>query len=525
MRNLPAALGALAIVLFWCRSSGVTAPVASDAPFVLIVPYSTIAAGVRSSNSVSVYKIDASNGAPKLVAGSPFEAGQSPGAEALAPGGRFAYVVNEGSHDVSAYKINATTGALTPVAGSPFKLDGVAVPAGITIDAADKYAYVASNQGVFAFAIEATSGALAPVPGSPFAAGGPIELDPTDRFAYVLDTFNNKVSTYTIDPTGALKRAGSPVHANINGNDPSPVDSEVDPRGRFLYVHTGCCVNIYAIGAQTGTLAPPAHVRLGLFDNLGEARFAIDPTGKFAYAADGSRIYAYTIDAATGAVKAVEGGGAAVRAGTDTDGVTIDPTGRFAYVSDPGFHTGSHDTTPMLFAYRIDPSTGGLTPLRGSPFAVATNNVDAIARWFDAGRCTEFDRGWTDGPLVGKRDSEGVIFDPITADTRGYFYDPESRSALYYPQRDSEGTFTLRVSGQPPAGVPRHDLSKLRTISGIALGSTSAMVVRLLGKPEIVSGCGLLRYIYLRSPVGEPSSLQFTIDRGRVTEIFEDFPG
>jgi hypothetical protein len=124
-----------------------------------------------------------------------------------------------------------------------------------------------------------------------------------------------------------------------------------------------------------------------------------------------------------------------------------------------------------------------------------------------------------------KHDSQGVVFDAVTAKTRGYFYDPNTRRALYYPNRDSEGVFLLRLSGSPPAGVATHDLGKLHTASGIGLGSTSQSVVRLLGKPAIVRKCGLERYVYLESAEGQPQTLQFTIDGGRVTEIFEDFPG
>jgi hypothetical protein len=155
----------------------------------------------------------------------------------------------------------------------------------------------------------------------------------------------------------------------------------------------------------------------------------------------------------------------------------------------------------------------------------AATAADPIARWFASSRCAAFDGGWTGAPPIVQRDSQGVVFDPITANTRGYFYDPRSGRALYYPNRDSEGIFLLRFSGPPPAGVVRHDLSKLRTASGITLGYPSEPVIRLLGKPAIVRKCGLERYIYLESAEGEPQTLQFTIDRGRVTEIFEDFPG
>jgi len=536
VRNLPATLGALAIVLACCEGSARIVAAAPKAPYVLIVPYFAVVGDVRAASSISVYKIDATTGVPTPVAGSPFAAGRDPSAEARAPGGRFAYVINKGSNSVSAYVIDAATGALRPVAGSPFKVDySASGPSDIVVDPAGKSAYVVSDSGVSALSIDATTGALAPVPGSPFAKGSSdgfgtasIAIDPLDKFAYVLNYFSNTVSAYTIDAAGGLQLTGSPLAAGQNSNDPGSFNSvRVDPNRKFLYVTGSCCVYVYAIDATTGALAPPAHLSLGLLGGRSLTGFAIDPTGKFAYAADdGGRVYTYAINATTGALKAGAGRKSTVRTGTasDTDrySVTIDPRDTFAYV----FNSGSRVVRTMISTYRIDPSSGELTPTAGSPYAVATNGTDPIARWFNAGRCAAFDETpESDTAPLAKRDSEGVIFDPVTAKTRGYFYDPKSRSALHYPSTDSEGTFTLRVSGPPPAGVAQHDLSNLRTASGIKLGSSSAAVVSLLGKPKIIHACGLQRYVYLRSREGEPTSLEFTIGNGRVTEIFEDFGG
>ena len=317
---------------------------------------------------------------------------------------------------------------------------------------------------------------------------------------------------------------GSPLDAGQNSNDPGAFASAtVEPNGKFLYVTGSCCLYVYAIDARTGALAIRAHLRLTNPGEIGPTGFAIDATSAFAYALVGSNVYAYKIDT-TGTLKAVGGGKFAAHAGTDPYAVTIAPTGKYAYV----FDRGSRVAAPTIFAYRIDASTGDLTALAGSPFAVADNETDPIARWFNAGRCAAFNEMlWTDAhppPLV-KPGSDGVIQDHVTATTRGYFYDPRSRAALHYPETDSGGTFTLRLSGPPPPGVPRHDLSKLETASGIKLGSSADTVVRLLGAPKIVNGCGLQRYVYLRSRDGEPTSLEFTIRDGRVIEIFEDFGG
>jgi 6-phosphogluconolactonase len=47
--------------------------------------------------------------------------------------------------------------------------------------------------------------------------------------------------------------------------------------------------------------------------------------------------------------------------------VTIDPSGAFAYVPNAGASTVS--------AFRIDPSSGNLTPVPGSPFPAGTGPV------------------------------------------------------------------------------------------------------------------------------------------------------
>jgi 6-phosphogluconolactonase len=529
--NAVVALSAIAIVLLGCSGNGNTAPIARHAPFVLIVPYFSVVGDIRGSNSVSVYKVDPATGVLTIAPGSPYAAGKDPTADALAPGGRFAYVVNTGSNSVSGYRVNPTTGALTPLADSPFAVDySSSGPNGIVVDSAGRYAFVTSDAGVTVLSVNMVTGALVRVSGSPFAAGrshfgtSAIAVEPLGRFAYVLNYFDNTISAYSIGEHGALKLTGSPLDAGQNSNDMgSFASANVEPNGKFLYVTGSCCLYVYAIDAGTGALAIRAHLRLNRPGDLGPTGFAIDPTGASAYAVVGSNVYAYKIDT-TGALKAVGGGKSVVHTGTDPDGVTIVPTGKYAYV----FNRGSRVAAPTISAYRIDASTGDLTALAGSPFAVADNETDPIARWFNSGRCAAFNEMlWSDAhppPLV-KHGSDGVIQDQVTATTRGYFYDPRTRFALHYPRADSEGTLILRLSGPPPPGVPRHDLSKLQTASGIKLGTRADTVVNLLGAPSVVKGCGLQRYVYLRNRLGEPTSLEFTIDDGRVIEIFEDFGG
>ncbi len=270
MRNLPATLGGLAIVLVGCTGNGSAAPIARDTPFLLIVPYFTVVGDIRGSNSVSVYKVDPATGALALAPGSPFSAGKDPTANAFALGGRFAYVVNKGSNNVSAYKISPTTGALTPLADSPFAVDySSSGPNGIVVDPTGKYAYVTSDAGVTVLSINRATGALSRLSGSPFAAGrahfgtSAIAVEPLGRFAYVLNYFDNTISAYSIGDSGALKLMGSPLDAGQNSNDIGAFTSAtVEPNRKFLYVTGSCCLYVYAIGARSGRAGDPRSLKI-----------------------------------------------------------------------------------------------------------------------------------------------------------------------------------------------------------------------------------------------------------------------
>jgi DNA-binding beta-propeller fold protein YncE len=60
---------------------------------------------------------------------------------------------------------------------------------------------------------------------------------------------------------------------------------------------------------------------------------AVDPMGKFVYVANqrGSNVSAYTINPSTGALAAVSGSPFA--AGSTAEGVAVDPMGKFLYVA------------------------------------------------------------------------------------------------------------------------------------------------------------------------------------------------
>ena len=185
-----------------------------------------------------------------------------------------------------------------------------------------------------------------------------------------LDAGSANLSAYAINTsTGALTEVrGSPFVAGTY-----PIGIAVDPAGRFVYVANNVSVVIGGMGvfaltinSSTGALAP-----VGGSPYAGSSPFSVvvDPMGKFLYVANkgtsdtAGSISAYTINPSTGALTEVRG--SPFVAGMYPAGITVDRTGKFLYVANSGSANAS--------AYAINSSTGALTEVRGSPFAAGTS--------------------------------------------------------------------------------------------------------------------------------------------------------
>ena len=102
---------------------------------------------------------------------------------------------------------------------------------------------------------------------------------------------------------------------------------------------------------------------------------AVDATGKFAYVANemSNNVSGYTINPTTGALTAISGSPFPLFPGIRPFSVTADPTGKFVYVAN--FNSDN------VSGFAIDPSTGALTAISGSPFAAGDGpRFVAVAR-------------------------------------------------------------------------------------------------------------------------------------------------
>jgi 6-phosphogluconolactonase (cycloisomerase 2 family) len=340
-----------------------------NAPLSLVVDPSGSFAYVANSGSgnVSAFTIDPGSGALAAIAGSPFAAGTNPSSIAVDSLGKFVYVANPTSNNVSGYKIDPTSGALTAAPGSPFTAGSS--PSAVTVDPTGHFAYVANSVStdVSVLSIDPASSGLSSIPGSPFSTGAGMEItgvtvDPTGKFLYVANFGSSSVSVFSINTGGGLTPvSGSPFSASS-----SPRSVQIEPAGKFAYVPTMASneVEVFSIGT-TGVLTAVGRVRTrpqaaAMAFSVGSV--AVSYTPKFAYATNltSNNVSAFAIDPVSGGLTAVPGSPFA--AGSGPFGVTTDPAGKFVYVTNGASNSVS--------AYTVNAGTGALTQVSGSPFTV-----------------------------------------------------------------------------------------------------------------------------------------------------------
>jgi len=284
----------------------------------------------------------------------------------------FAYATNAADHTLSTYRIDATTGALqtvgtpTPTGTSPYATVGVETYySGVLAFMYPKqFVVFVGNEGsndVSAFAVNNTTGALTAVPGSPFAAGTDpkaMALYGSDAL-YVANAGSSNVSAYSIDEgTGALAPL-SPGPSTI-ATGMSPTSVVVVPGASVVYVanHGGSNdISAFSIDLTPvpGSPFPAGGNPLSL---------AVGGGGKFLYTANpdatNPSISGFNIDPTSGALSPLNGSPFSLPV---SNYMATDQTGTYLYVT-----SGAN-----IVGYGIDATTGALTPLPGFPVAAGAN--------------------------------------------------------------------------------------------------------------------------------------------------------
>jgi len=342
-----------------------------------------------------VYVADASNGSVETFAfgagtltalGTPATAGEGPSCVTVDPSGAFVYVTNALGHSISGFARDASTGALAPAGrGLAGRADGAGavirgrangraiavVPGGTAAVWRPAFAYAAdpATGTIAGYAVDAATGLLSALPGMPATAGlkpTGIAISPEGTTAFVANSGStggvDSISAFGIEDGAFTPQAPSAVGT-------SPMTILLDPTGRFavtshktspdLRVCRVTGANLTGTGSATAPGAAPV--------------IAFDPAGRYVFAAAAGTVAAFGLDAAGNVSQPPSG--ASLPAGPKPKAICVDPSGRYLYVSNSGLPTGGD----AIWAYAIDPATGGLTALGVRSLSPSSDGILSLA--------------------------------------------------------------------------------------------------------------------------------------------------
>jgi len=189
------------------------------------------------------------------------------------------------------------------------------------------------------------------------------------KFAYTASNALGTIYAYTIDPTtGALTQVGSPYP---DGTHPAAVS--LAPNGKFAFSasDSGTKIHAFTIDQTTGALTEVAGSPFpvtGFTVGSTNPDIAVDPASAHLYLASAgdAKVAGFAIDPTSGALAAIAG--SPYTAGTNAGGIpAFSPDGKYLYV------VNQNATGGTVSGYSIDSTTGALTALTGSPFATGSN--------------------------------------------------------------------------------------------------------------------------------------------------------
>jgi 6-phosphogluconolactonase (cycloisomerase 2 family) len=347
----------------------------------------------NNTNNVVGFSIVSSNGALAPLLQGPVDTNVMPWAVTSDSGGYRLYVGDYESGDVFAYFIDRDNGYLTPVPGAPFAVNRSVTA--VAVHPSGDFVYAtrdeqAAGDGITAFQVQ-SNGSLTEISGSPFATAetGPqgLVVDPSGNYLYVAD-YSGYVEAFQINrSTGALTElSGSPYYVSIPSScnpgsgasaDPNTI---IDPFGTSVYTPDTSIgyISGWSISSSNGSLTPMSSSPFndgGCAGNPYSAGplpygLAVDGTGKFLYVNNENVTPNFGVFSigANGALTLVTN----IDINCPNEGFTpihTDSKGDYLYAQGCG----------GFLAYKIDHTTGGLTPLAGSPFYYAWTTSDAYA--------------------------------------------------------------------------------------------------------------------------------------------------
>ncbi len=366
----------------------------------------------------------------------------------------YMWVLGQQYNNIAGFKIDDYTGNLTQVINAPFSANGVA-PVSIVVKPGGRYVYVVNqgtcpttgcgtgpnvNQGVALFSVGGDGTLTYELTYQTQGYNSEwAQLDATGTYLYVLDKYApsydatnarwdgpntnglGAISVFSLDSTtGRLTLVTNAQTQQNNINTPfwlvgaQPFMMKV--AGSCLFTLNGDqSITPYSIASNqldtvtTGNITLPTVTATSITgnstyvivtDNLTPAGQTPSTTGQ---------IYQYTVGTSCSLSASQGGGGIRISSTNGTPNptyATIDSTGKYLYVlNSSNSSTATNSAYSTISGYSINPSNAELAPLTGSPYTVGSGPVcmaeDPTNQYF-------YVSNYNDGTVTGK------VIDPTT---------------------------------------------------------------------------------------------------------------
>ncbi len=246
---------------------------------------------------------------------------------------------------------------------------GTTVPGGSSF--ALLYAFNGTDIEALGLTSNGTFGHLSPFT-SPTVTGSGADnmLIVNKKFVYIPQSSTNNVEGFAINrATGGLTVIpGSPFPVTFFADTIAS-----DPQGRFLFIgnESGGDIASFKIDPNTGALTPSPNSPINVPAIFSADVFTVDGAGKYLYvgeqnASAGAMVHGFVINQTTGDLTDIPGSPFALGVST----LHGDPTGKYllgvrGYVDLGGTSGDNH-----IYVFSINPVTGFPSPVSGSPFAM-----------------------------------------------------------------------------------------------------------------------------------------------------------
>ncbi len=336
-----------------------------------------------------------------------------------------AYVTLPTKGSVALLHIDGATGTITMGAQTPQVLD--TTPTALVLLPSKKFLYAVNSFGNSISIFNVNPDGTLGLSGTPIPAGtspNAAVIDPSGKYLLVTNSaLEGYVSVFSVDPgSGALAPVGSPVPANAY-----PSDIVFTHSGKFVYVTNPGegAITAFAFCPPQLSSEPQCSTANGLLNQLpispfpslpgsggagGALGLAVDASDSFLYVANPSasnplvltvgNVSGFTIDPGTGALTPILGSPFTASDGSGPTAITVDPSGRFVFA----VTTGSSDSIWCFTITSTNGQNGQLVAATGSPFSVAAGDVfaliDPTGNYFYIGGQTGVN-GYTYDPATG----------------------------------------------------------------------------------------------------------------------------